>query len=110
MPRQSQRSTRKSGASQSQRENLSQTRVDEHFAPLESQVDVSELVNTCVRYLLYKVGPGVVFRKADISKQLTIKSGHQFQDIINGTTQILKNVRIKSHFFCQYPIFVGIWI
>lgn len=82
------RATRSGAAARS----LSQPGVDQQFA-LSQTVDIDEQVNNCVRYIIFNCGHNAFVRRTEIQKQCAPKAGHQFQQIIEKATEILKNVK-----------------
>lgn len=82
-----QRSTHHGAVSRS----LTQTGIDQHLAPSQT-IDIDEQVNNCVRFIIYNCGHNGFVRRNELQKQCTPKAGHQFQQIIEKASEILKNV------------------
>lgn len=78
-------------ASQSQSQDTSQTRLEQHF----SQLSINDLVNNCVRYFVYNAGHSGFFRKSDLQKHCTLKAGQALQQVIENASAILENVGLK---------------
>ncbi|KAK9888020.1 hypothetical protein WA026_000304 [Henosepilachna vigintioctopunctata] len=71
-----------------------QPNIDNIFQQIEasSSVDVNELANDCVRYIIYKCGQQLPFRRSDLQKNIKGLLGKNFDNVIERTSLILKNV------------------
>lgn len=83
----------KSVASQgnSKRTQGSQRTLEESFNISQSTQDFPELVNKCVRYILYRAGSKLPIRKADLQKN-AVHAGRSYNQVIEKATEVLKDV------------------
>ncbi|KAF2881550.1 hypothetical protein ILUMI_24626 [Ignelater luminosus] len=74
-------------------QSSTQMPLEQSFSKSQKTVEnVEELVNNCVRYVLYRAGNNLPIRKPDLQKNVLQHVGRSFDQILDKVTQILKNV------------------
>lgn len=115
MPRKTQLSQKslKSPSKSKNVKNQSSTQItlEQSFSRTQKSLEnIDELVNNCVRYVLYRAGNNLPIRKPDLQKNVLQHVGRNFDQILDKVTQILKNVSMLILIYVLYALYCNIKI
>ncbi|KAK5641740.1 hypothetical protein RI129_010287 [Pyrocoelia pectoralis] len=88
--------------SQASRSQSSQLTIEASFSNSQKVIEnLDELVNSCVRYFVYRAGCDLPIRKTDLQKHVLKNVGRSFNMILEKVKVILKEVYGYDLYMCE---------